>query len=289
VRTITRWGVVPAGRRLALNTDVTRIRRMACWWWPEAVCLLVAVLLEVTGWRLQTYGETGTYNSARTSLSFFAYFHWGLTVFRFLMFRGLWKLALWGWFLWRVSRLDLHLIAGHPDRSGGLGSLAGVHERFAPYVVALSILECASLAESISTGTLDVRAVYPTLALLLFLDAALFLGPLLVFTDKLWAGRTNGVALYMDLAARYVTEFEARWTRPGIPADQPLLGTADIQSLADLANAVNVVKGIRWITIGPRLLTIMTFAAVVPLTPLLLFRYPVAELAQKFFSRLIGF
>jgi hypothetical protein len=156
-------------------------------------------------------------------------------------------------------------------------------------VVALSILECASLAESISTGTLAIRSVYPTLALLLLLDGVLFLGPMLVFVDKLWAGRTNGVGLYMDLAARYVTEFEARWTRPSSPTDQPLLGTADIQSLADLANAVNVVKGMRWITVGPRLLTIMTLAAVVPLAPLLLFRYPVAELAEKFFSSLIGF
>jgi hypothetical protein len=289
VRTITRWGVVPPDQRPALDTEVARIRRMAHWWGPEAVCLLVAVLLGVTGWRLQTYGETGTFDSARTSLSYLAYFHSGLTVFRFLVFRGLWKLALWGWFIWRVSRLDLHLIAGHPDRAGGLGSLEGVHERFTPYVVALSILECASLAESISTGSLTVGAVYPTLALLLLLDGALFLGPMLVFTDKLWAGRTKGVGLYMDLAARYVPEFEAKWTRPGIPADQPLLGTADIQSLADLANAVNVVKGMRWITIGPRLLTIMTLAAAVPLAPLLLFRYPVAELAEKFFSSLIGF
>jgi hypothetical protein len=289
VATITRWGVVPSGARPALDAEVARTRRLANWWWPEAVCLLIAVLLEVTGWRLQTYGETGTYDPARTSLSFFAYFHLGLTVFRFLVFRALWKLALWGWFLWRVSRLDLQLIAGHPDRAGGLGSLEGVHERFTPYVVALSILESASLAESISTGTLAVRAVYPTLTLLLLLDGVLFLGPMLVFTDKLWAGRTKGVGRYMDLAARYVTEFEAKWTRPGIPADQRLLGTADIQSLADLANAVNVVKGMRWITVGPRLLTIMTVAAVVPLAPLLLFRYPVAELAEKFFSRLIGF
>jgi hypothetical protein len=45
----------------------------------------------------------------------------------------------------------------------------------------------------------------------------------------------------------------------------------------------------RWITVGPRLLTMMTMAAVVPLMPLLLFLYPITELAQKFFSRLVGF
>jgi hypothetical protein len=244
--------------------------------------------LDVTGSRLQTYGESSTYDPARDSLSFFVYAHVGLLVFRFLVFRTAWKLALWGWFLWRVSRLDIHLIAGHPDRAGGLGSLEGVHERFTPLVAALSVLECAALAESISIGTLAVTAVYPTLALLLLLDGVLFLGPLLVFTDKLWAGRTKGAGLYNGLAARYVKEFEAKWLEGKSP-NEPLLGTPDIGSLADLASVVSVVKGMRWITVGPRLLTIMTVALVGPLMPLFLFRYPLAELAQKFFSKLVGF
>jgi hypothetical protein len=288
VATIARYGVVSPDDRPALDAEVSRTRRWANWWWPEVVCLVIAVLLDVTGSRLQTYGESSTYDPARDSLAFLVYVHVGLLVFRFLVFRTAWKLALWGWFLWRVSRLDLHLIAGHPDRAGGLGSLEGVHERFTPLVAALSVVECAALAESISTGTLAVTAVYPTLALLLLLDGVLFLGPLFVFTDKLWAGRTKGVGLYNGLAARYVKEFEAKWLE-GTSRKEPLLGTPDLQSLADLANAVSVVKGMRWVTIGPRLLTVMTVALVGPLMPLFLFRYPLAELAQKFFSKLVGF
>jgi hypothetical protein len=164
-----------------------------------------------------------------------------------------------------------------------------VHERFTPLVAALSVLESASLAESIVTGTLATTAVYPWLTMVLLVDGALFLGPLLVFTDKLWAARTKGVGLYMALAARYVTEFEAKWTGDNVAAGEPLLGTADLQSLADLANATSVVKGMRWITVGPRLMMMMMIAAVAPLTPLLLFRYPMTELARKFFSRLVGF
>ena len=288
VATIARYGIVSPDDRPALDAEVSRTRRRANWWWPEVACLVLALVLDLTGSRLQTYGESSTYDPARDSLAFLVYVHVGLLVFRFLVFRTVWKLVLWGWFLWRVSRLDLHLIAGHPDRAGGLGSLEGVHERFTPLVAALSVLECAALAESISTGTLAVTAVYPTLAMLLLLDGVLFLGPLLVFTDKLWAGRTKGVGLYNGLAARYVKEFEAKWLE-GTSRNEPLLGTPDLQSLADLANAVSVVKGMRWVTIGPRLLTVMTVALVGPLMPLFLFRYPLAELAQKFFSKLVGF
>jgi len=92
----------------------------------------------------------------------------------------------------------------------------------------------------------------------------------------------------MDLAARYVTEFEAKWTSGGSPAREPLLGTPDLQSLADLGNSVRVVRTMRWVTIGSRLLTAMTLAALVPLAPLLLFQYPLAELAQKLIKNLVG-
>jgi hypothetical protein len=287
VTTITRNGLVPTSERRALDTEVSRTRRWTNWWWPEVIFLLLAILMQVGGLRLQTYGETGGSDVGRMSLTFFVYLNVGLVVFRYLLFRWVWKLVLWGHFLWRVSRLNLRLIPGHPDRSGGLGSLAAVHERFTPLVAALSVLVCASLAESISAGTLVATAVYPTLALLLLLDAALFIGPLLVFTDKLWIGRTQGVGRYQDLAARYATEFEAKWTGDRLPAE-PLLGNADFQSLADLANATNNVSSMRWITAGPRLVLMMTMAAIVPLAPLLLFQYPIGELAQKFFARLVG-
>jgi len=200
-----------------------------------------------------------------------------------------WKLALWSWFLWRVSRLNLRLIPGHPDHDGGLGPLEGVHERFTPFIAALSILQCASLAESISTQTVVSSAiVYPWMAMVLLVDVALFICPLLVFTDKLWAARTAGSGQYGRFAARYVSEFEAKWTDRALPEGALLLGTPDIQSLADLSSAFRDVKEMRWITAGPRLLTMMALAAIVPFAPLLLFQYPVGELAEKFLSKLIG-
>jgi len=64
--------------------------------------------------------------------------------------------------------------------------------------------------------------------MVLLVDGALFIVPLLVFTDKLWASRTQGVGEYMRLAARYVTEFEAKWTSGDVPKDEALLVTADL-------------------------------------------------------------
>jgi hypothetical protein len=288
VRKIAESGVVPANALPALDADVARINRWKDAWWPEALCFLVPILLMITGTRIQ-YGATGVYDPARTALAAWVYYRVGLVLFQFLAFRWIWRMGLWCWFLWRISRLDLHLIPGHPDGIGGIGSLAGVHERFTPLVAAISALECAALVEDLSAGAVVITSVYPFLAMLLLLDGALFLGPLFVFTDKLWAGRTKGMGAYMSFAGRYVTEFERKWIESkGDPPGESVLGTPDLQSLADLANSINVVRNMRQVPINPRLLTQIAIAAVVPLAPLLLFKYPLAELAQKFLARLIG-
>src|SRR3954449_779860 len=52
VGTITRSGVVRPDARPALKAEVLRSCRWTNWWWPEAVCLLGAIVLEVTGARL---------------------------------------------------------------------------------------------------------------------------------------------------------------------------------------------------------------------------------------------
>jgi hypothetical protein len=68
-----------------------------------------------------------------------------------------------------------------------------------------------------------------------------------------------------------------------------LLGTADLQSLADLNNSITVVRGMRLVPWSPRLLYSLGASAVIPMLPLLLFEYPFADLAAKFVSRLTGF
>ena len=92
----------------------------------------------------------------------------------------------------------------------------------------------------------------------------------------------------MGLAGHYVSSFERKSNRESSTAGEPLLGTADIQSLADLGSSIEVVRTMRWIPSVRGVLTQMAIAALVPFLPLLLFRYPLAELVQKFVARLLG-
>ena len=73
------------------------------------------------------------------------------------------------------------------------------------------------------------------------------LGPMLVFGPKLAAAKRAGMREYGTLAQRYVSEFGGKWLRGGAPADERLIGTADIQSLADLGNSFEILRGMRWV------------------------------------------
>jgi hypothetical protein len=91
----------------------------------------------------------------------------------------------------------------------------------------------------------------------------------------------------MSFSSQYVNSFDNKWMKPA-PECEPLLGTADLQSLADLQNSIGRVREMRLIPVGQELLTGMLVSATLPMLPLALLRYPIAELAGKFFARLSG-
>ena len=71
------------------------------------------------------------------------------------------------------------------------------------------------------------------------------LAPLLVFTPHLARIKRIGLLEYGGFAQRYVREFDQKWLRGEAPADEPLVGSGDIQSLADLGNSFEIVKGMK--------------------------------------------
>ena len=152
VRGIVRAEVVPSSALPALHSEIARIVRLKDSWVPDAVCLLAAVLFTVMGPHLHLSGASATQDPSRAvgEMLLTGQWYWlvCLTLFRFLMFRWLWRLGLWYRFLWRVSRLPLHLVPTHPDGVAGIGSLEGAHTQFIPIVLAISIVQAGAFAEA---------------------------------------------------------------------------------------------------------------------------------------------
>jgi hypothetical protein len=203
------------------------------------------------------------------------------------MFRWLWRIALWWRLLWRVTKLELHLVPTHPDGAAGLGYIEVVQSYFALLVLAISMVESASYAEEIASGKTAFEVIYPALLIVLVVDLVLFLAPPCVFLLKLRACQEKALSNYMVFAAQYVNNFEKKWLAAA-PSKEPLLGTPDLQSLANLSKSVGIVRNMSWFPVSARLLITIVTAALVPMLPLLLFKYHVAESAKRLFTTLFG-
>ncbi len=292
VSTIVRSGVVPSNALPALESEIAWAVRWKDAWLPEAMCLLAAALLSLFAAQLHLSGKTAALDPTRSlsDVPLAGLWYWivCLPLFRFLMFRWIWRIALWCRFLWRLAKLDLHLVPIYPDGAAGLGYLEVVQTHFTALVLAISIVVSASFAEEISSGKTVFEVLYPAFALTLIVELALIFLPPCVFAFRLRACQEKGLSDYMVFAARYVNDFEKKWLNASaIPAD-PLLGTADLQSLADLSNSVGIVRNMRWVPVSTRLLITVVIAALLPMLPLLLFKYPIAELVQRVLNKLAG-
>jgi hypothetical protein len=292
VSTLMRSGVVAPGGIPALELETARTTRWKDAWLPEVLCFVAAVLVSPLGFQLGLSGGTATWDprGAPGGVTLMALWYWGvcLTLFRFLILRWLWRLGLWLFFLCRVSRLELHLVPTHPDGAAGLGYLEVVQIHLAPLVMSISAVEAASFAEEIQRGTMTLEAVYPLFATILAIDVLLFVGPLFLFAPMLWNCKVKGLSDYMEFASDYVGRFDDKWLKANPPPSEPLLGTSDIQSLADMANSVNLVRNMRWVPVSLELAKSYAAAALVPFLPLLLLKYPIAELAKTLIQKAIG-
>ena len=121
----------------------------------------------------------------------------------------------------------------------------------------------------------------------MILQLALILGPPTVFMPKLIALKRQARWDYGTLAARYTSEFHEKWIGRKAPPGEALLGSADIQSLADLANSYGVVREIRPVPFGKETIVPIALATVIPLLPLLLTVVPAATIVKGLFGLLL--
>jgi hypothetical protein len=210
-----------------------------------------------------------------------------MPVFLFLFLRWCFRLLIWTRFLWQVSRLDLDLEPAHPDGMAGLRFVTMTEHAYRPFLLALGAVLSAMIADRIlyaGAALADFKLeIVGTVILVLFL----VLGPLLVFTSNLRLARRRGIAEYGALGQRYAREFRQKWIGDHPAADEPLIGSADIQSLADLHNAHLVVEEIPIVPFRMRDLLVPVLTVLLPLTPLLLTTFSAEELFDRLVNMLL--
>ena len=200
-----------------------------------------------------------------------------LPLMQFLLVRWVWRLAIWSLFLWDVSRLDLDVVPTHPDQAAGLGFLGQAHMTLAIFAVAASVVLSAEVAFRVRYESAALASYKLPLVIYLVLVEAIVLGPLLVFAPLLVRARRVGLGKYGALANRYNRAFHRKWV-DGPPTDEPLLGTADIQSLADLGNSFGFVRAMNVLPVTRDHVIRVALLTVIPMMPLVFLVMPVAAI-----------
>jgi hypothetical protein len=204
-----------------------------------------------------------------------------LPVFQFILLRWWYRLFLWVRLMWLVSRLDLDLRPSHPDRAGGLGFLGTSTAAFVPLLVAQSALVSALAAGRILHQGAQLQSFKVELLGILGFALLQALGPLLVFGPALARAKRRGLTQFDVLGGRYVREFDRKWIHGGAAPDEPFVGSADIQSLADLSGSFDVVRSMRPFPFGMETFVPLVAATALPVLPLLLTVMPLEEIVKK--------
>jgi hypothetical protein len=203
-----------------------------------------------------------------------------LPLFQFILLRWYMRLVIWFRFLWQVNRIELNLLPTHPDRCAGLSFIGKSSYAYAPVLFAQGVILAGIVADRVLYRGEALASFKFQIGGFIVFFVAVVLGPLLMFTPRMAQTRRKGLAEYGLFAERYVESFDQKWIRGSVP-EAELLGTGDIQSLADLGNGYQIVREMRVVPFGLQDISRLAIATAAPLAPLLLTIFSFEELIVR--------
>ena len=200
-------------------------------------------------------------------------------LFQFLFIRWGFRGVVWAQVLARVSRIELRLVASHPDRAAGLGFLALGQAGFAVLVLVASASLASVLAEDVVYRGAALESLYPIMGAFGVIALIFALGPLVTFAPRLAALKREALYEYGALSSRHDSAFRAKWLGAKAEAEE-LLGNEDPSSLADLASGYERAKALRPIPIDLQAIAPILVAAALPMIPLVALKVPLSEILK---------
>ncbi|MGH8033855.1 MAG: hypothetical protein ACREO9_01425 [Lysobacterales bacterium] len=204
-----------------------------------------------------------------------------LPVLLFLWYRWLWRILFWTLFLFEVSRLNLRLVPTHADAAGGLGFLETAHMAFGVFTFSIAIMLSAEAAFRIVYEGAHLEFFQAPALIVLALTLVVSFGPLLVFMPVMARTRREALKSYGSLVIQYNRSFEDKWLDHPGPKDEPLLGSSDIQSMADLGNSFRFIMDMRYVPFGRWAIVQMILLTLLPVVPLLFLAVPLNEILDN--------
>ena len=203
--------------------------------------------------------------------------HWVTKpLFQFLVLRWFWRFAVWGWLLFRISRLRLRLVAYHPDSSGGLGFLSVYPMVFTGFIFALSSVLGAELVSEFRQGVMSLEVQRALMIAWVAFVLLVFVGPLMVFLRPLHRLRERSIFRLGRIASEHQAAFKRKWLDQEVSGHE-LLGSADISSASDIVPIAAAPYSLRVLPVSIPMVIQLAGAAGVPMLVVVATQMPLKE------------
>lgn len=234
------------------------------------------------GW-MGTPGETGM----QLSRAGWWYLVASVPISQFLFMRWVWRILLWDVFVARLARMDLRFWPVHPDHAGGLAMLGRAQTIFAIVFHALGLVASANIAKRILFAGETLMEFKVLIIGVVVLSMLAIFVPLTLLGPRMLGAKRRAMFDYGKLGSEYSRLFDEKWVHGKAPEDETILGSGDVQSLADIGASYERVETMRTLPFNRRDVVMAAILVIAPFLPLVLTVVPLSELAGRLVKLLL--
>lgn len=208
-------------------------------------------------------------------------------IFQLLVFRWLWRWAVWIYSIISISRFKLQTDPLHADKMAGLEFLNIVPLALSYILIAPSAIFAAHIGiDIIYKGANLLDFVMPIGAYVFLLPVILF-APLLLFIPHLMKTKIYGIQDFGNIIRSHNKSYREVWIEHTKSKNEQLLGTMDNSSLADINGSYGPVQGQQLFPINLRILFMSFVMNLLPYFPLIFTYYTPSQLFQDLLKSII--
>ncbi|MEP7063335.1 MAG: hypothetical protein ABI881_13145 [Betaproteobacteria bacterium] len=235
-----------------LHDLVKRLRRSVI---SDVACIVIgyaisfAILIPEFGPDpLPTWHAQGVAPSRMLTAAGIWEFFIALPVLQYIWLRFAWKILLWVFYLYRMTRFRLDLHPTHPDLTGGIGFISEAQGRFALYILAYGISNVAATVGyeiAVLNYDLSIMPVWGPLVGFAIGAPLLFTLPLFMFTKQLYRSKSRALAAYRERVTEHSRRVESRLFVRGDAAGAPNEEMRELAELATLGAMFSRIENMR--------------------------------------------
>lgn len=192
----------------------------------------------------------------------------------------LWRQLLWTRFMRSTARLDLRLIAAHPDCLGGIGFLESALRGQQAFSFCMGVGLAGAVANRMFHHGQKLTSFAHVAAVLVAAVLMVCVAPYFAFTPVLMQMRRRGLIRYGAFARTAGEMFESKWLDHPDSLAQEFLAVPDFAAMHNLYGVVSNVNDISILPVSRVDVYVLLAMAFVPAVPVVIGSVPFDTVAQ---------